>query len=89
VEVRILQDGKPLARSQATKDTRFRTLGNRSDSYVVVDAARMYFLVDNRDFGEHELELVCSPGVAAFAFTFTGGVDPVASALQTAAVSKS
>jgi hypothetical protein len=91
-EIRILQDGKPLQRSNGTKDTRFRTpnqvLGHGSESYVVVDAARMYFLVDNHDFGKHELELVCSPGVAAFAFTFTGCVDPVASALQSAAVSE-
>jgi hypothetical protein len=90
-EVRILQDGKPLSRSQATKDIRFRTSSNSSgsDSYVVVDSARMYFIVDNHEFGEHELELVCDPGVAAFAFTFTGCIDPVASALQTAAVSTS
>ncbi|HZZ16993.1 MAG TPA: hypothetical protein VFE08_13650, partial [Candidatus Sulfotelmatobacter sp.] len=88
-EVRILQDGKPLSRNQGTKDIRFRNAGSGSESYIVVDAARMYFLVDNQEFGEHELELVCSPGVAAFAFTFTGCVDPVASALQTAAVSKS
>lgn len=53
------------------------------ESYVVVDSARMYFLVDNHEFGVHELELQCSPGVAAFAFTFTSCVDPVASALQT------
>jgi hypothetical protein len=46
----------------------------------------MYFLVDNHEFGEHELELRCSAGVAAFAFTFTSCVDPVASALQTASV---
>jgi hypothetical protein len=46
----------------------------------------MYFLVDNHEFGEHELELRCSTGVAAFAFTFTSCVDPVASALQTAGV---
>jgi hypothetical protein len=52
------------------------------ESYVVVDSARMYFLVDNHEFGEHELELQCSAGVAAFAFTFTSCVDPVASALQ-------
>jgi thiol-disulfide isomerase/thioredoxin len=78
-EVRLLQDGKPLAGNQAAKDTRFRS---SSESYVVVDAARMYSLVDNHDFAEHQLELQCSPGVAAFAFTFTGCVDPVASALQ-------
>jgi thiol-disulfide isomerase/thioredoxin len=91
-EVRILQDGRPLQRSHGTKDTRFRTSatsGEGSESYVVVDAARMYFIVNNHDFGEHELELVCSPGVAVFAFTFTGCVDPVASTLQTATVSKS
>ena len=42
----------------------------------------MYSLVDNHDFGEHELELRCAEGLAAFAFTFTGCLDPVASALQ-------
>jgi len=81
-EVRVLQDGKPLARSQATKDVRFRGSGNDLESYIVVDSARMYFLVENQDFGEHVLELICSEGIAAFAFTFTGCVDPVASALQ-------
>lgn len=82
-EVVILQDGKPLARHQATRDTRFRGAAHgKEESYVVVDSARMYFLVDNHDFGTHELELRCSEGVAAFAFTFTSCVDPVASALQ-------
>jgi thiol-disulfide isomerase/thioredoxin len=81
-EVRVLQDGKPLARSQAAKDSHFRDSGAASESYVVVDSPRMYALVDNHEFGEHELELVCDPGIAAFAFTFTGCVDPVASALH-------
>jgi hypothetical protein len=53
----------------------------------MVDSARMYFLVDNHEFGQHELELRCSTDVAAFAFTFTSCVDPVASALQAAAPS--
>jgi thiol-disulfide isomerase/thioredoxin len=87
VEVVVLQDGKPLSQKQATKDTRFRA-GSRAESYVTVDSARMYFLVDNHDFSEHELELICSSGVAAFAFTFTGCVDPVASALQAVPVSQ-
>ncbi len=78
-EVQVLLDGKPIPRSQGTKDTRFRESG---ESYVGVDSARMYALADNHDFGEHELELLCSTGVAAFAFTFTGCVDPVASALH-------
>jgi hypothetical protein len=81
-EIQLLQDGKPLVRARATKDVRFRAAGSSGESYVVVDSARMYALVDNHEFGEHELELICSPGVAAFAFTFTGCVDPVASALQ-------
>jgi thiol-disulfide isomerase/thioredoxin len=87
-DVILLQDGKPLARQQATRDTRFRarTSGGEEESYVVVDAARMYFLLDNHEFGEHALELRCSAGVAAFAFTFTSCVDPVASALQAASV---
>ena len=46
----------------------------------------MYFLVDDHAFGPHALELRCSTGVAAFAFTFTSCVDPVASALQAANV---
>ncbi|HTS38181.1 MAG TPA: redoxin domain-containing protein [Candidatus Solibacter sp.] len=85
-EVVILQDGKPLTHAQATRDTRFRSGANGSgeESYVVVDSARMYFLVDNHEFGKHLIELQCSTGVAAFAFTFTSCVDPVASALRAA-----
>ena len=89
-EVLIFQDGKMLSRAQATKDTRFRTNPQGSEeSYLVVDSARMYFLADNHDFGTHELELRCSTGVAAFAFTFTSCIDPVASALQASTVSQS
>lgn len=84
-EVVILQDGKPLSLAQATRDTHFRPTPNGGEeSFVTVDSARMYFLVDNHDFAAHTLELRCSPGIAAFAFTFTSCVDPVASALQTA-----
>ena len=87
-EAVILQDGKPLTRKQATRDTRFRpnSNGSEDESYIAIGSARMYFLVDNHRFGEHELELRCSVGVAAFAFTFTSCVDPVASALEATAV---
>jgi thiol-disulfide isomerase/thioredoxin len=88
-EVTLLLDGKPLTRQQATRDTRVRRGAAGKESYVVVDSARMYFLVENHEFGEHTLELGCSPGVAAFAFTFTSCVDPVASALQAATVPES
>jgi thiol-disulfide isomerase/thioredoxin len=82
-EVVFLQDGKPLAQKQATRDTRFRRGANgEEESYAIVDSARMYFLVDNHSFGKHEMELRCAEGVAAFAFTFTSCVDPVASSLQ-------
>jgi thiol-disulfide isomerase/thioredoxin len=79
-EVTLLLDGKPLSRTQSAKDVRFRG----TESYVVADSARMYSLVDNHDFGEHILELRCSTGVAAFAFTFTACIDPISSALQVA-----
>jgi len=82
-EVVLLQDGRPLMEKQRTRDTRFRR-NNRGEleSYVLVDSARMYSLVNNHAFGTHELELRCAGGIAAFAFTFTSCVDPVASALQ-------
>jgi hypothetical protein len=83
-EVVILQDGKPLSSQQATRDTRFRSGPDGEERFVAIESARMYFLVDNHEFGAHELELRCSAGVAAFAFTFTSCVDPVASALQAA-----
>jgi len=68
--VEIFQDGKPLTQEQKTKDTSFRD----GRSFVKVDKARMYSLVDNNDFGTHTLELRFEPGIAAFAFTFTSCV---------------
>jgi thiol-disulfide isomerase/thioredoxin len=73
------QDGQPLARAQGTGDVRFRRVSGSEESYVVVDGARMYMLVDNRQFGTHTLELLCRrAGLAAFAFTFTSCVQPSA-----------
>ncbi len=88
-EVVILQDGKPLTHKQATRDTLFRSKSSgEQESYLVVNSARMYFLLDNHEFGSHEMELRCSTGVAAFAVTFTSCVDPVASALQAAGLAQ-
>lgn len=71
VELRL--DGKPLTTANATEDVQLRD----GRSFVDVQNARMYRLVENRDFGTHTLELVCTePGLAAFAFTFTSCVDP-------------
>lgn len=83
-EVVILQDQKSLSRNHATRDAQFRTAAGVEDSYVLVNSPRMYFLADNHEFGVHELELRCSPGVAAFVFTFTSCVDPIATALRAA-----
>jgi len=84
-EVVILQEGKPLNRSQKTPDTRFRQVsGGGEESYIAVQQPRMYAVVDNHDFGKHVLELECPAGTAAFAFTFTSCVDPAAVAAATA-----
>jgi thiol-disulfide isomerase/thioredoxin len=77
-DVVILQDSKPLDRSRKASDTRFRTANGSEESYVSVQQARMYALVNNSDFGQHVLELRCPTGVAAFAFTFTSCVAPPA-----------
>ncbi|HKS74851.1 MAG TPA: redoxin family protein [Terriglobales bacterium] len=85
-EVLIVQDGKPLTQQQATSDTRFRVVDGEPQSYLVVEKARMYALLDNHDFADHRLELLCPAGLAAFALTFTSCVDPVRSALSTSVV---
>jgi hypothetical protein len=82
-DVLMLQDGKPLARSQKASDTRFRTMDGSDESYILVQQARMYSLLDNHEFGQHMLELRCPAGVAAFAFTFTSCVDPARVAVAT------
>ena len=75
-EVVVLQDGVPLTPRQATTDIRFRAANGQEESYIPVSTPRMYAIVDNPDFGTHTLELTCSVGVAAFAFTFTTCIDP-------------
>jgi thiol-disulfide isomerase/thioredoxin len=71
-DVLIRQDGKPLTARAATPDVRFRG----DESYIPVSSPRMYALVANPGFETHTLELICPPGLAAFAFTFTSCVDP-------------
>jgi thiol-disulfide isomerase/thioredoxin len=75
-EVVVLQNGKPLSRAQKTPDTRFRSSEGQEESYVTVQPARMYALVDNHEFGVQTLELRCPAGVAVFAFTFNSCIDP-------------
>lgn len=80
-EVRITQDGQALSNANKTSETLFRD----GQSYIVVDRARMYALVNNHDFRSHVLELTFAPGAAAYAFTFTSCVDPSQSAQKESA----
>ena len=72
----VRQDGRPLSRAQATPDLVFRSVNGEEESYIQVQQARMYSILDDHAFGEHVLELICPAGLAAFAFTFTSCVDP-------------
>jgi len=79
-EVIIQQDGKLLSARLATADARFRVRLGEEESFLNVSEPRMYQLVSNPDFGAHTLELVCPPGLSAYAFTFTSCVDPTLNA---------
>ena len=80
-EIHIKQDGQPLTELNKTGKTRFRD----GQSYIVVEGAGMYALVDNHDFRSHVLELTFAPGAAAYAFAFTSCVDPTQSARKESA----
>jgi thiol-disulfide isomerase/thioredoxin len=84
-EVIIRQDGKPLPRNQAAADVQFQNIAGQEEGVALVPQPRMYFLVDNHQFAEHTLELICPSGLAAFAFTFTSCVDPSSSPISTGA----
>ena len=68
LSVRLTIDGAPLKPEQAGEDVMYDDDGN---SYVFVDEARMYRLVDMAEFEGHQLRLSSnSQGMALFAFTF-------------------
>jgi thiol-disulfide isomerase/thioredoxin len=70
VSVEVWQDDKPLSEATYGDDL-------TSDGRVVVDRPRMYNLVRNKGFEQHELILrVRSRGFAMYAFSFTGCVKP-------------
>ena len=79
IAVELRQDGKALTEVNRTNDVRLQS----DRSFMDVQNARMYRLVDNHAFGTHTLELLCdAPGLAAFAFTFTSCVDPASSQVE-------
>jgi thiol-disulfide isomerase/thioredoxin len=74
--VELLQDGRPIEPEEAGADVRFTDTGQ---SYLTVDAPRMYNLVKNTEIGQHLLQLVTrEPGLECFAFTFVTCAAPVA-----------
>ncbi len=67
-EVRIFLDDAPIPNARAGKDIMYDADGN---SYVSVSESRMYFLIDQADFGGGELRLTSnSSDFSVFAFTF-------------------
>lgn len=70
VSVEVWQDDKPLSETIYGDDL-------TADGRVIVDRPRMYNLVRNKGFEQHELVLrVRSHGFAMYAFSFTGCVKP-------------
>ena len=70
ISAEVWQDDKPLSESTYGDDL-------TADGRVIVDRPRMYNLVRNKGFEQHELILrVKTRGFAMYAFSFTGCVKP-------------
>ncbi len=64
----LTQDGKPLPRQAWGVDVRAASGGR---TYVELGGKRMYYLVNNREFGGHLLQLYAlDPGLSLYSFTF-------------------
>jgi thiol-disulfide isomerase/thioredoxin len=73
-EVEVRQDDRPVSEADSGTDLRRRPDGR---SYVVVDEARSYHLLKNREFGEHVLRLTTSNrGCSVYSFIFVSCVIP-------------
>ena len=67
-KVYVSQDGKPVPKEDWSSDLQSDSLGG---TYITVDAARMYYLIKNKDYGRHTLTLQpATDEFAAYAFTF-------------------
>ena len=66
-KIELSQDGHPLHEEDAGDDMRFED----GRSLVLIEEPRMYMLVNNREFGTHDLSLSTpSDGIGLYAFTF-------------------
>jgi len=64
----VTQDGRPLQPNSMGVDVH---AGANGGSYIMLAGKRMYYVVNNPNFGEHTLALSTSaPGVSLFSFTF-------------------
>lgn len=73
-EVFILQDGIPLTPENAGTDVQF---DNNQKSVVRVAEPRLFNLVRNKEFGEHQLQLLASsPTLSLYSFTFVTSAIP-------------
>jgi thiol-disulfide isomerase/thioredoxin len=64
----VTQDGKPLAKEARGVDVRTESDGR---TYVELSGKRMYYLVNNSEFGGHRLRLYAlDPGLSLYSFTF-------------------
>jgi len=74
VRLIVSQDGQPLAANSAGDDV----VLDCGQSYLWIDAPRMYHIARNPDVRSHELRLeVPARGLAAFAFSFSTCVVPL------------
>ena len=74
IRVWLEQDGKPLRREDAGEDVQFDDEGR---SYMDVAAPRMYHIIQNEKFGQHELRLATgAAGLGIYAFTFVSCAIP-------------
>ena len=73
-QVFVEQDDRPLLRNESGADIRFNDEGK---SYFVVDDARLYNIVLNREFGGHKLKLSTrSNGFSIYSMSFTTSIIP-------------
>jgi thiol-disulfide isomerase/thioredoxin len=64
----VMQDGKPLPPDSRGVDVK---AGPDGSSYITLAGKRMYYVVNNPDFGDHALWLsTATPGVSLYSFTF-------------------
>ena len=64
----VTQDGKPVPKEDRGADV----IEQNGKTYVKVDQARMYRIMNNSGFGRHTMRLTAStPSFGAYAFTFT------------------